>query len=155
MNDRQRHFAEEYAKNPNATAAAIAAGYSVRTARSQGNRLLTNADIQQYLRQLQAEARAERIASALEVQEYWTSVLRDDQQKAETRMKAGELLLKAGGEMVQRVEVSADVDVEEENDVIIFLPDNGRPVITDNIIAELYPDADPEKKMNERRKQNV
>lgn len=131
MNDRQRHFAEEYAHNPNATAAAIAAGYSVRTARSQGQRLLTKVDIQDFLQQLQEESRAERIASADEVRQYWTTVLRDDEQKTEHRIKAGELLMKSGGEMIQRVAVEADVDLDAEGDVVFYIPHNGRKIITD------------------------
>ncbi len=45
MTDKQRRFIEEYAVDFNATAAAIRAGYSEKTARSQGARLLTDVDI--------------------------------------------------------------------------------------------------------------
>lgn len=43
---RRRRFVDEYLVDLNATQAAIRAGYSERTARSQGQRLLTNVDIQ-------------------------------------------------------------------------------------------------------------
>lgn len=42
MNDRQRRFAIDYAKSLNATQAAIAAGYSPKTAKQIGSRLLTH-----------------------------------------------------------------------------------------------------------------
>lgn len=45
--DRRARFVQEYAKDLNATDAAIRAGYSAKSARAQGSRLLTNADIQQ------------------------------------------------------------------------------------------------------------
>lgn len=45
LNERQRTFVDEYIIDLNATQAAIRAGYSKRTARSQGQRLLTNVDI--------------------------------------------------------------------------------------------------------------
>lgn len=45
MNQRQQLFVEFYLANPNATEAAIKAGYSKKTARSLGQRLLTNVDI--------------------------------------------------------------------------------------------------------------
>ena len=45
MNDRQQRFVDAYLIDPNATQAAITAGYSEKTARSQGQRLLTNADV--------------------------------------------------------------------------------------------------------------
>ena len=45
MNARQSLFVEEYLKDLNATQAAIRAGYSAKTAESQGSRLLTNVKI--------------------------------------------------------------------------------------------------------------
>lgn len=45
MTDKQARFVEEYCVDFNATQAAIRAGYSAKTARSQGARLLTNVDI--------------------------------------------------------------------------------------------------------------
>jgi len=45
LNLKQARFVAEYALDNNATQAAIRAGYSKRTAASQGSRLLTNAEI--------------------------------------------------------------------------------------------------------------
>ena len=45
LRPKQEHFAEEFLIDLNATQAAIRAGYSEKTARSQGQRLLTNVDI--------------------------------------------------------------------------------------------------------------
>lgn len=53
--DKQKRFCEEYVIDLNATQAAIRAGYSPRTARSQGQRLLTNVDIQNYISKLQKD----------------------------------------------------------------------------------------------------
>lgn len=46
LKGKRARFVEEYIKDLNATQAAIRAEYSVKTARQQGQRLLTNADIQ-------------------------------------------------------------------------------------------------------------
>jgi phage terminase small subunit len=46
LGERQQRFVDEYICDLNATQAAIRAGYSSRTAKAQGSRLLTNADIQ-------------------------------------------------------------------------------------------------------------
>lgn len=127
LTERQRRFCEHYSAIPNATQAAILAGYSERTARSIGAELLTKPDIVDYIKSLSAEADAERIAKAEEVKEYWTSVLRDDEQRTEIRMRAGELLLKAGGEFTQKIEV--DADVHETEDVIFYIPENHRNII--------------------------
>ena len=53
--ERQIKFVEEYIKSLNATDAAIKAGYSEKTARSQGSRLLTNVDIQKAIQQAKIE----------------------------------------------------------------------------------------------------
>lgn len=52
LNARQRLFAEHYSQSFSAVDAAKRAGYSVKTARTVGSRLLTHVDIQGYLRRL-------------------------------------------------------------------------------------------------------
>ena len=55
MNNKQKLFAESYARSNNATQSAIQAGYSEKTAYSQGNRLLKKVEILNYVRSLQQE----------------------------------------------------------------------------------------------------
>lgn len=59
LTDKQQRFVDEYLIDLNATQAAIRAGYSEKTARSQGQRLLTNVDIKLALSAAQEE-RSER-----------------------------------------------------------------------------------------------
>ena len=56
MNARQELFCEEYLKDMNATQAAIRAGYSEKTAYSQGQRLLKNVEIRKEIERMQSEA---------------------------------------------------------------------------------------------------
>lgn len=49
MTDKQKMFCHEYMVDRNATQAAIRAGYSPKTAKSQGQRLLTKVDIKKYI----------------------------------------------------------------------------------------------------------
>jgi terminase small subunit-like protein len=49
LTPKQDAFVQDYAKTRNATKSALMAGYSPRTARQQGSRLLSNVDIQQRL----------------------------------------------------------------------------------------------------------
>lgn len=58
---KQQRFVDEYLIDLNATQAAIRAGFSAKTARQAGNRLLTNVDIQQAI-QSGMEARSGRVA---------------------------------------------------------------------------------------------
>lgn len=64
--ERQQRFIDEYLLDLNATQAAIRAGYSERTAKSQASRLLTNVDIRARIEQLK-KTRADR----LNLDAYW------------------------------------------------------------------------------------
>lgn len=55
MTPKQQRFVEEYLKDLNATQAAIRAGYSAKTASSQGERLLRNVDVSAALSEAQAK----------------------------------------------------------------------------------------------------
>lgn len=69
LTEKQKIFCDEYIKLGNATQAAINAGYSKRTARSQGQRLLTNVDIKKYIDERMEQLASERIMSAQEILE--------------------------------------------------------------------------------------
>jgi phage terminase small subunit len=51
LNGKRLVFAREYLVDQNATAAAIRAGYSENTAKQQGSRLLTKADVQRFVQE--------------------------------------------------------------------------------------------------------
>jgi hypothetical protein len=55
LSPQRKSFAEAYAATLSAVDAAIAAGYSKKTARSQGSRLLANVSIKKYVDKLLAE----------------------------------------------------------------------------------------------------
>lgn len=59
LTPKQQRFVEEYLIDLNATQAAIRAGYSVKTANEQGNRLLANVSVQNAISQAM-QARSER-----------------------------------------------------------------------------------------------
>lgn len=58
MNTKQNAFAVEYVKDRNATQAAIRAGYSEKTAYSQGNRLLKKDEVKELIKELEDAAAA-------------------------------------------------------------------------------------------------
>lgn len=78
LNEKQKQFYKEYIVDANATQSAIRAGYSEKTAYSQGQRLLKNVEGQKYLEELMAEKESKLIASQDEVLKYLTSVLRGE-----------------------------------------------------------------------------
>ena len=126
MNPRQKAFAEHYARTGNATEAAKAAGYSAKTAYSAGARLLKNVEVQQYIRQLQADAEGSRIASMTAVKEYWTATMNSTEEKTADRLKASELLARSAGAFLHlNPEHDGEVAFTREYDdgsVVIYVP---------------------------------
>ena len=92
MTDKQSVFVQEYMKDCNATQAAIRAGYSERTAYSQGQRLLKNAEVSQKL----SAAMSERAGRTSLTADY---VLQNLQEIAERCMQKRPVMVK--GEQVQ------------------------------------------------------
>lgn len=76
LTEKQRRFCDEYLIDLNATQAAIRAGYSAKTAKSIGQRLLTNVDMKNYIAEQLELIHSEKTADAAEVMEYLTSVMR-------------------------------------------------------------------------------
>ena len=77
MNQRKRAFCEAYLISGNATDAAREAGYSPRSARSIGQRLLTFDDVREYLERRNQEISAANTAQMEEVRQlpemFWAS----------------------------------------------------------------------------------
>jgi phage terminase small subunit len=97
----QKAFADYYIETANATESAKRAGYSEKTARSQGQRLLTNVDISAYIRERLDEQSDKRVADANEVIEFYTAVMRGEVKdqfgldaSLSDRLKAGDALMK-------------------------------------------------------------
>lgn len=80
LNGKQQRFADEYLIDLNATQAAIRAGYSKKTAKEQGSRLLSNVNIKTYISERMKEKEKELIADQDEVLKYLTNVLRGKSQ---------------------------------------------------------------------------
>lgn len=92
MNQRQQAFCDYYLQSGNATEAAKKAGYSERTARAIGAENLTKPDILKYIAEREKKAHTERIATAEEVLEFWTSAMRNEEFPSKDRLRASENL---------------------------------------------------------------
>lgn len=108
LSPKQKAFVENYAACGNATEAARKAGY--RKPRSVGSENLTKPDIKAALTALTEKVASERIATAIERQEFWTAIMRGeisgDIEMLKIRLKASELLGKAQGDFIERKEVT-------------------------------------------------
>lgn len=78
LNVRQKAFCEYYVECGNATEAAKKAGYSEKTAYSIGNENLKKPEVKKYIDKLLEEQKSSRVADAIEVQEFFTRVMRGE-----------------------------------------------------------------------------
>lgn len=137
MTEKQKRFCDEYLIDLNGTRAYKAAYPSVKSdnvAGANAARLLKNASVRAYLDERLEQLRSERTATAQEVMEYLTSVLRgestahvvvvegmgdgysearviDKLPDEKERLKAAELLGKRFGLFTDKVDVSGNIPV--------------------------------------------
>ena len=139
LTEKQRRFADFYCAEPNATKAAEAAGYSPRTAYSQGQRLLKNVEVKKYIRDQLEAAADERILSVTRARAALSDIAMSPSVKDGIRVRALATLIKVAGtnapmppaEMTEPpTAVSAEEDAiepaEAEDFVKIYLPWNGQ-----------------------------
>lgn len=122
LNAMRQAFVEAFCGN--ATEAALKAGYSPKTAYSQGQRLLKNVEVKAAIAARQAPASSARIATREERQSFWTHVMRDPDEDMRNRLKAAELLGKSECDFAERVEVSGEMDIG-----VLFDPEKRRRVL--------------------------
>lgn len=82
LTEQQKRFVEELVKNNhNATRAAIAAGYSEKSARRTACRLLTKDNILEYKEKISAEIQKTNIATIEEILLYYTRTMRREEKE--------------------------------------------------------------------------
>lgn len=131
MTEKQKAFCDYYLETGNATEAYKRAYPSCKkdgTARTNSSKLLTNANISQYIDKRLKEIESERIAKPEEVLQYLTKVLRGEEKDQfgldatlQDRTKAAELLGKRYRLFVDKVEtdVNATVNSTQKLDSIL------------------------------------
>ena len=112
LNTRQRKFVLGVAAGKSQAQAYRDAGYASRNPEVNASRLLRNASVRSALHHLAAVTQSGAIADAVERQEFWTSVMRDRSADMRDRLKASELLGRAGGDFVERVQSDSTIRVE-------------------------------------------
>ena len=134
MTYKQELFIQEYIKTGNATSSAIKAGYSRKTARAIGQRLLTFVDIKKRIDELSQKIACNNIMTAKERQEYLTKLINSDDVKVSDKLKALDILNKMTGEYIQKVEVNGELKSDPFKNLTT---DELRKIIFDNWIAKL------------------
>ena len=139
MNAKQRRFAEEYLKDLNATQAAIRAGYSERTAYSQGQRLLKHVEIKNAIKEVRESIQDGNIATIKDIEEFLSMSMNGEideeiiitvglgeglseakrlrkEISAKDRLKAAELLGKRYGLYTDKVDMTQALTIVFEDD---------------------------------------
>lgn len=101
---KQRRFVDAY--DGNATAAALAAGYSARTAQRMGSENLSKPLIATAIRARERARTSPLIATREERQSFWTATMRDESAEMRDRLKASELLGKSEADFIDKVQAS-------------------------------------------------
>ena len=109
LNARQKAFCEFYVASGNATESARKAGYSENYSKDRIHILMKNVGICRYIEELNKKVKDNRIADIKEVKEFWTEVLRNENQKIQDRLKASEYIAKTNGAFLDKVEVKGEV----------------------------------------------
>ena len=137
MNNNRKLFCHEYVKNGNNGTRAYMEVYKAdeETARRNASRLLTKADVKEYIESLQKELKDEAIMSAKERMKWLTEVVKDIQREVtsiriadedvivgdknadlNTKIKAIDIMNKMDGEYVTKVE--GNVGITKLEDVL-------------------------------------
>jgi phage terminase small subunit len=112
LTEKQKRFCDYYIQSPNATQAAIKAGYSKKTAKQVANENFTKPYLKEYISIRNKKLENERIAGIQEVKEFWTKVLREqvnDEVLIRDRLKASEYIAKTVGAFIDKVEHSGNI----------------------------------------------
>jgi phage terminase small subunit len=109
LSGRQERFCQVYAATGIAQRAATEAGYSITTARAQSGRLLANVGVAARIRELTKDVEAATFADGQERRQFWSDTMRDKEVPWVARLRASELLGKASGDFLDRVEHSGQL----------------------------------------------
>lgn len=119
LTKKERIFADEYVKTTNGTQSAITAGYSEKTASVTASKMLRKPKVRQYIDAIMSERSKDTIATADEVLEYLTRVVRGEEKDAfgldvsvADKTKAAELLGKRHMLFTDKVKLDAEIEID-------------------------------------------
>jgi len=112
LNHRQQLFVMGLVAGRSQAEAYRAAGYASSNPEVNASRLLRNAKVRLAVQEMAQEQRGELLADARERNAFWTSVMRDSNVPMKERLRASELLGKAGGDFHAHEDTRSGIRVE-------------------------------------------
>ena len=113
MNNQQITFCQEYVKNGNNGTKAYLIAYpdvTEETAKVNASRLLTNANVKAYIKELQNKIEKKRIMSIEERMDWLTNVINSNE-NINNKLKALEILNKMDGVYTQNIAVKGEMNL--------------------------------------------
>ena len=109
---KQKAWIDYYKQGKTAAEAARLAGYKAKSDKAFQNIGSENVGkLGDYIADRDAVLESPRIADMEEINEFWTSVMRDKDESTKNRLRASELRAKASGAFIEKVQHSGSVDV--------------------------------------------
>lgn len=107
LTKKQKAFIDYYKQGYNATESARLAGYKASNEHSLGNIGSENlGKLGEIIKENEDEIKSTRIATIEEVNEFWTKIIKDENEKTSDRLKASELRARCAGAFIDNVNVN-------------------------------------------------
>lgn len=133
LSTKQQAFVDEYLIDFNATQACIRAGYSERSARTTGARMLANANIQEAIAKRTQEKQSSLIADQEEILEMLTSIARGNEQNFSTKVTKV-----INGSVEERSSKGASTPQTEERLKALELLGKANAIFTDKVLNDNF-----------------
>lgn len=144
MTEQMRRFAEVY--DGNGAASARKVGCSPKAARQNACNWLKHPEVRALIKTRQAAEHAANVGTTLELQAWWSEVMRDKKRGMDVRLKASQLLAKSLGMFLERVETTHRMELPQGLSVDELRALAARPLLTEQaaVAVELLPEDDGE-----------
>jgi len=109
LNPKQKAFCEEYILDNNAAQSAIRAGYSEKTARAIGAKLLTKVDIRNYIALMRNVIIRDKDKIINDNIEFWRKIRDSATEETKDQLKASEMMGRYAGMFTDKIELSGAV----------------------------------------------
>lgn len=109
LTPKQRIFADKYIELHDAAAAAREAGYGGRWLGSNASRTLKLPAVQQYIQTFAERNQTERTATNIDILDFWSDAMRNEEAPMGDRLRASELLAKAKLMFREQIHVEGSV----------------------------------------------
>jgi phage terminase small subunit len=112
LTPKQKQFAEEYVKTGLANEAYMTVyGCKERVAAANSSRTLTKANVREYIEALNKAILTPKIADMIEVKEFWTQTLRNEEIDRKDRLKASEYIAKTNAAFIEKIDHSGKIEL--------------------------------------------